>query len=270
MAGRDFTWDDLYQTNDVVVVSESLAEEQWGSHSAALGKRVRGAVGDDIPWREVIGVVGDVHDNGIDRPVPAIVYWPSMLRNFAFLPIRVARDTSFVVRTERAGTRSLIDDAHAAIWAVRPDFPVYRVLTVGDLYDASMERTSFTLVMLGIAGIMALVLGVVGIYGVIAFTVTERTREIGVRKALGAESRTVHWMFVRTGLVLASIGTAIGIVGAFGATRLMTSFLYEVSPLDPLTYALVGVILIVAATLASYFPARRAARADPLIALRSD
>jgi ABC-type antimicrobial peptide transport system permease subunit len=117
---------------------------------------------------------------------------------------------------------------------------------------------------------MALVLGVVGIFGVIAYAATERTREIGVRNALGAQRGKLHWMFVKYGLVLGSIGTMIGVVGAIGATRLMTSLLYEVSPLDPLTYVLVGAIVIAAAGLASYLPARRAAAADPLLALRSD
>jgi ABC-type antimicrobial peptide transport system permease subunit len=144
------------------------------------------------------------------------------------------------------------------------------VRTLGEVYDASMARTSFTLVMLGIAGGMALILGLVGIFGVIAYAATERTREIGVRKALGAQSGKLHWLFVKYGLILGSIGTLIGIVGAIGATRLMTSLLYEVSPLDPLTYVLVGAIVIAAAGLASYLPARRAAAADPLIALRSD
>ena len=270
LVGRDFTWEDLYETRDVVVVSRNMAIELWGSPAAAIGKRVRGAVGENIPWREVVGVVGDVYDDGIDQPVPTIVYWPSMLRNFGFQPIRASRDTAFVVRTDRAATQNFLDEARAAIWAVRPDLPIYAIRTLGEVYDASMARTSFTLVMLGIAGSMALLLGVVGIFGVIAYAATERTREIGVRKALGAQSGKLHWMFVKHGLVLASIGTVVGIVGAIGATRLMTSLLYEVSPLDPLTYVLVGAIVIAAAGLASYLPARRAASADPLIALRSD
>jgi predicted permease len=270
LVGRDFTWDDLYETRDVVVVSRNMAIELWGSPAAAVGKRVRGAVGEDIPWREVVGVVGDVYDDGIDQPVPTIVYWPSMVRDFGFQPIRVSRDTTFVVRTGRAATQSFLDETRAAIWAVRPDLPVYLVRTLGEVYDASMARTSFTLVMLGIAGGMALILGLVGIFGVIAYAATERTREIGVRKALGAQSGKLHWLFVKYGLILGSIGTLIGIVGAIGATRLMTSLLYEVSPLDPLTYVLVGAIVIAAAGLASYLPARRAAAADPLIALRSD
>jgi putative ABC transport system permease protein len=270
LVGRDFTWDDLYEMRDVVVVSRSMAVEQWGSPTAAIGKRIRGAVGEDIPWREVVGVVGDVYDDGIDRPVPTIVYWPSMLRNFAFQPVRVSRDTTLIVRTGRAATQSFLDETHAAVWAVRPDLPVYRVRTLGEVYAASMARTSFTLVMLAIAGSMALILGFVGIYGVIAYTVTERTREIGVRKALGAQSGTLHWMFVKYGLVLGSIGTVIGIVGAIGTTRLLTSLLYEVSPLDPLTYVLVGAIVIVAAVLASYLPARRAATIDPMQTLRAE
>ena len=270
LVGRDFTWDDLYETHDVVVVSRNMAIELWGSPAAAIGKRVRGAVGENIPWREVVGVVGDVYDDGIDQPVPTIVYWPSMVRQFGFQPIRVSRDTAFVIRTGRAATEDFLDEARAAIWAVRPDLPIYLVRTLGDVYDASMTRTSFTLVMLGIAGGMALILGFVGIFGVIAYAATERTREIGVRKALGAQRGTLHWMFVRHGLVLGSIGAVIGIVGAIGATRLMTSLLYEVSPLDPLTYVLVGAIVIAAVVLASYLPARRAAATDPLIALRSE
>ena len=270
LVGRDFTWTDLYETRDVVVVSRNMAIELWGTPEVAIGKRVRGAVGENIPWREVVGVVGDVYDDGVDQPVPTIVYWPNMVRQFALQPVRVSRDTTFVVRTGRAATENFLAEARAAIWAVRPDLPVYRVRTLGDVYDASMARTSFTLVMLGVAGGMALILGFVGIFGVIAYAATERTREIGVRKALGAQRGTLHWMFVRHGLVLGSIGTTIGIVGAIGATRLMTSLLYEVSPLDPLTYVLVAATVIGAVVLASYLPARRAAAADPLIALRSD
>jgi ABC-type antimicrobial peptide transport system permease subunit len=133
-----------------------------------------------------------------------------------------------------------------------------------------MARTSFTLVMLALAGAMALVLGIVGIYGVIAYAVTQRTREIGIRMALGAQSSGLRQMFVRQGLLLAGIGAVIGSGAAAGLTRLMSSLLFGVAALDPLTYAGVAAILIAAAALASYVPARRATRVDPLDALRAE
>jgi ABC-type antimicrobial peptide transport system permease subunit len=147
---------------------------------------------------------------------------------------------------------------------------VFLVRTVQDLYDQSMARTSFTLVLLAIAGAMALVLGVVGIYGVIAYAVTQRTREIGIRMALGAEPGGLQQMFVRHGLLLAGIGALLGLAAAAGLTRLMSSLLFGVKALDPLTYAGVAALLIAAAALASFFPARRATAVDPIEALRAE
>ena len=139
-----------------------------------------------------------------------------------------------------------------------------------DLNRQSMARTSFTLVMLAIAGGMALVLGIIGIYGVISYAVTQRTREIGIRMALGAHAGELQRMFVRHGLILAGVGVAIGAAAAVGLSRLMKSLLFEVSPLDPVTYAAVAVVLVTSAALASYLPARRAAAVDPLDALRAE
>ncbi|PYR61538.1 MAG: multidrug ABC transporter substrate-binding protein, partial [Acidobacteria bacterium] len=137
-------------------------------------------------------------------------------------------------------------------------------------YDASLARTSFTLVMLGIAGGMALLLGVAGIYGVISYSVSQRTREIGIRIALGAQGHAVTRMFVAHGLTLAGVGVTIGLTAAFGIMRLMSSLLFEVSPVDPLTYAMVSLTLIAATVLASYVPAVRATAVDPIEALRSE
>jgi ABC-type antimicrobial peptide transport system permease subunit len=139
-----------------------------------------------------------------------------------------------------------------------------------EIYDASLARTSFTLVMLAIAGGMALLLGVAGIYGVISYSVSQRTREIGIRIALGAQRQAVTRMFVKHGLMLAGIGVAIGLVAAFAAMRLISSLLFEVSAVDPLTYAMVSVTLIGATVLATYVPARRATAVDPSEALRSE
>jgi ABC-type antimicrobial peptide transport system permease subunit len=183
---------------------------------------------------------------------------------------RATRGGVFVVRTKRAATESFLAEARQAIWSVNSSLPVFLVRTVQDLYDQSMARTSFTLVLLAIAGVMALVLGIVGIYGVIAYAVTQRTREIGIRMALGAQAPGLRHMFVRHGLLLAGIGAVIGLSAAAGLTRLMSSLLFGVKALDPLTYAGFAAILIGAAALASYLPARRATRVDPLDALRAE
>ena len=142
--------------------------------------------------------------------------------------------------------------------------------TLQEIYDASLARTSFALVMLGIAGGMALLLGVAGVYGVISYSVSQRTREIGIRVALGAQAQGVTRLFVAHGLTLAGIGVAIGLTAAFGMTRLMSSLLFEVSPVDSLTYAAVSLTLIAATALASYVPALRATAVDPIEALRSE
>ena len=152
---------------------------------------------------------------------------------------------------------------------MNPNLPLANVRTVREIYDRSMARTSFTLVMLGIAAAMALLLGLVGIYGVIAYSVTQRTREIGIRMALGATQDRVRGLFVRHGLVLAGIGVLCGIATAIPLTRLMTALLFEVSPLDPLTYVAVAVLLVASALLATYLPARRAALVEPVEALRA-
>jgi predicted permease len=268
IAGRDFTWTDLYGLRNVAIVSENLARELWGSPTAALGKRIREGMND--PWREVVGVADDVYDNGVNEAAPTIVYWPVLMGPFWNDQVRVNRGGAFVIRTSRAGTETFLADARKAVWSVNPNLPVFLVRTLGDIYDQSMQRTSFTLVMLGIAGGMALVLGIVGIYGVISYAVSQRTREIGIRMALGAEDGALKRMFVRHGLILAAIGVTIGLAAAAGVTRLMSSLLFGVTALDPATYVAVPIMLAAAAMLASYVPARRVVRVDPVEALRAE
>ena len=268
IAGRDFTWTDVYEKRHVAMVSENLAREMWGSPAEALGKQVRSGLND--AWREIVGVVGDVYDNGVDQKAPSFAYWPAMLDHFELETLRVTRYCVLAVRTNRAGMESFVAEARRAIWSVDGNVPVFLVRTMKDVYDESMARTSFTLVLLAIAGAMALVLGVVGIYGVIAYAVTQRTREIGIRMALGAQPAGLQGMFVRQGLVLAAVGAGLGLAAAALLTRLMSSLLFKTTPLDPMTYALVSVLLIPAAALASYFPARRATAVDPVEALRTE
>ena len=268
VAGRDLKWPEVYNRTPVALVSENMARELWGNPQAAIGKRIRATLKDD--WREVIGVVPDLRDNGIDQKAPVIAYWPLLLKNFQASETYAISSVAFVIRTPRAGSAGLLREIQQAVASVNPSLPVADVKTLQSVYDKSLARTSFTLVLLAIAGGMALLLGVIGIYGVISYSVSQRTREIGIRLALGAPIPDVTGMFVRHGLVLSAIGAACGLAAALALTRLMKSLLYDVSPADPLTYAAVSAGLILAAALASYLPARRAAKVDPVEALRAE
>jgi putative ABC transport system permease protein len=268
VAGRDITWDDIYQKLPVAIVSEDLAREYWNTPAGALGKRIRVATTDD--WREIVGVATNVYDDGVSKKPPSAVYWPILMKNFEGGPERVNRYVAFVIRSPRAGSEAFLKEAREAIWSVNPNLPLAEIHTVDYFYTRSMARTTFTLIMLGVAGAMALLLGVVGIYGVIAYSVSQRTREIGIRMALGAQQNVLTNMFVRHGLVLTSIGVAFGLVAAAIAMRLMASLLFQVNPVDPITYGAVSVGLLVTAFLASYLPSRRAAAVDPVDALRAE
>ena len=223
------------------------------------------------PWREVIGVVEDVYDNGVHEPAPAAVYWPTMGEShYRANQVVVDRTVTFAIRSAQAGTEGLLSQVRAAVWSANSSLPLASMRTMQEIYDRSMARTSFTLVMLAIAGAMALVLGVVGIYGVISYAVSQRTREIGIRLALGAQRGELKRMFLRHGLMLAASGMAIGLGAAVGLTRLMSSLLFGVSPLDATTYVTVPILLLTATMLASYLPAERAAALDPAEALKAE
>ena len=266
VAGREITWTEVYDLRPVVVISENLARELWGTPAAAIGRRLRRDGG--MPWHEVIGVVQDVHENGLHQQAPATVYWPSMSAYLIAAPGPSAiRGVTFIVRSDRAATEGFLNQVRQAVWSVSPSLPA-SPRTMQEVYDQSLARTSFTLVMLAIAASMALLLGVVGIYGVISYAVSQRRREIGIRAALGAKRGELKGRFVRHALVLAGIGVVIGLVAAASLTRLMSTVLYGVTPLDPVTYVAVSLVLMIATVLASYVPARRAASVDPVEALR--
>jgi len=268
IAGRDLTWSDTYQKIPVALVSENFAREYWHDANNALGKRVRAASNDD--WREIIGVVADMHDDGVNQDAPTSVYWPIMMDRFEGQKESLRRDIAFTIRSPRAGSEAFLKEVRETVWSVNPNVPLSSVHTLGHFYTESMARTSFTLVMLAVAGGMALLLGIVGIYGVIAYSVSQRTREIGIRMALGAQRKTLIAMFVRHGLLLTGVGIACGLVASFAVMRLMSSLLFNVSPLDPVTYAAVTVGVVVTAYLACYLPSRRAATIDPVDALRAE
>ena len=268
VAGRDFTWDDLYQKLPVAIVSENVAREYWPTPGDALGKRIRVSSKDD--WREIVGVTGDVHDDGVSQKPTKAAYWPLMMNKFESDDLSVRRGVAYAIRSPRAGSEALMTAVRQAVWSVDPNLPLADVHTGEYYYSRSLARTSFTLIMLGVAGAMALLLGVVGIYGVIAYSVSQRTREIGIRMALGAQLPTLTGMFVRQGMLLTGIGVAAGLVVSFLVMRLMSSLLFGVKAMDPITYVAVSVGLAATAFLACYLPSRRAAGVDPVEALRAE
>jgi len=267
VAGRELTWREVYTQRPVVMISENLAKELWGTPAAAIGKHVREF--SFVPWHEVIGVVQDVHETGVQEKTPEIVYWPTLMSDLHGPgPLDAVRVVTFAIRSERAGTESFLNEVRDAVWFVNSNLPLASVRTMQDVYDKSMARTSFTLVMLGIAGAMALALGIIGIYGVMSYTVSQRQREIGIRLALGAARGDVLRMVLEQGARLALVGVAIGIGAGLVLTRLLRHLLFGVSVYDPLTFAAVSSLLLLVASLACYLPARRATLVDPVVAIR--
>jgi predicted permease len=268
VAGRTLTWNDAYQRLPVVVISENLAREFWKTPGEALGKRIRNTPAN--PWREIVGVVGNERDNGLHVPAPTTVYWPMAMDKFWSDPTFVSRNMGYAVRSPRLQSAGFLRELQQAVWSVNANLPVANPRSLAEIRASSMAQTSFALTMLGVAASVALLLGVVGIYGVIAYIAAQRTREIGVRMALGAQASDVRRLFVGHGLKLVAIGLVLGIAAAMALTRLMSTLLFGVGPMDPLTYVAVSFVLGTVALVATYLPARRAARVDPVVALRMD
>jgi predicted permease len=268
VAGRDLSWADTYQKRPVALISENFAREYWGQPANALGKHIRVASTDD--WREIIGVSKDVYYDGVSQKPPSTVYWPLWRANFEGQKEDVRRGVTFVIRSPRAGSSEFMAQVKQAVWSIDGELPLADPRTVGELYTKSMARTSFTLIMLCVAGAMALLLGIVGIYGVISYAVSQRTREIGIRMALGAQRDALTSMFVRQGLLLTGMGAVFGIAAAFATMRFMASILFHVSPMDPFTYLGSTVAVIAIAWIACYLPSRRAAQVNPVNALRAE
>ena len=261
VAGRDLTWADVDDARPVVLVSENFARAIWREPQAALGKRIRVEGDGPRSWREIVGVTQDVYAALYEQP-PTSVYAPMATSDL--------RGIGYVIRTDRAGTESFVNEVRQAVSAVHPDLTVVRIRTMQEIYSDALAPTSFMLVLLAIAGAMALTLSVVGIYGVISYIVSQRTREIGIRLALGAQPPAVKRMFVRYGLAVAAIGVVAGLAAAAAFSRFLSSMLFEVQPLDAPTYVAVLGVLLAAVTLAAYLPARRAAKLDPAETLRAE
>jgi ABC-type antimicrobial peptide transport system permease subunit len=219
---------------------------------------------DQNPWREIVGVVAHERDDGLTRPPTAIVYWPMLSESYRW------RTMAYVVRSSRARTSDFLREIQQAVWSVNPNLPLATVETLDEIQARSMAQTSFVMVMLGIAATVALLLGMVGIYGVIAYAATQRTRETGIRLAIGAQRGDVRRMFLAQGLRLVITGIAGGVAVALALTRMISALLFGVAEVDPITYVGMSVLLGSVALLATYLPARRASRVDPVIALRGD
>ena len=250
-----------------VIVSAAFADRYWKGEQA-VGKRIRMNPAD--PWSTVVGVVRGVRDVGLDQPPAQVVYVPLVSIDGRGMPW-APRDVAFVIRaTGAADPATLSSGVRRALQAVAPSLPVYRMRPVHELLSASVARTTFTLLVLGVAAVVAMAVGAMGIYGVIAYLVSLRTRELGVRLALGATPANVRGLVVRHALVDASLGVAAGLAGAAALTRVLAAMLYDVSPLDPVTLLAASALLLLAALAASWVPARRAAALDPVSALRTE
>ena len=266
LAGRAIEWRDLQRRTDAVMVSENFAREYWKDPHKAIGRRIRPSSA--APWRTIVGVVGDEQDDGLSRPAPSIIYWPMLVEKLWSDDTMIYRTMGYAIRNERQKSPTLLKEIQQAVWSVNPSLPLANVQTLDDIRAETMAQTSFALVMLSIAAGVALLLGVVGIYGVISYIATQRTREIGIRMALGAAQKDVSGLFLRHGLLLSGVGIAIGLAGAAGLTRLMTTMLFGIPPIDVVTFGIVAVLLGATALLATYVPAMRAARIEPSVALR--
>jgi putative ABC transport system permease protein len=261
--GRYFAASDNAQSLPVVIVNETMARQYWPGENV-VGRRFKlgGPEEKDEPWREIVGVVADVRQMGLDEPVKAEMYFPYQQANKVW-----NRPRDLVIRTN-SDTSGLVSAVRQIIREVDPDQPVSNVATMAEVLGTEAAQRRMGMIMLVGFASLALLLASLGIYGVLAYFVTQHTNEIGVRQALGATPRNILFLVLRKGMGLTFVGVAIGLAAAFALTRLMSSLLFGVTAADPLTFATVPLVLVGVALLACYIPARRATKVDPLVALR--
>jgi putative ABC transport system permease protein len=265
--GRVPTWSDVSQGTGAVVVSKAFADRTWPGQDP-IGKEVRpNGVGD--PYYKVVGVTGDVLTRGLDQQPSEIVYYPLVAIEGAPL-WGPTTSVTVALRTRASDPLSLATAARQVVASLDREVPVSAVQTMETIVAHSREKTTFAMLLLAVAGGMALVLSAVGIYGVISYTVNQRRSEIGVRMALGAQPAQVGRMVVTQSLRVAAVGIVIGLGAALATTRVMQSLLFNVSPTDPVTLGSVAVLLALLGALAAYAPARRATKVDPVEVLRRE
>ena len=257
--GRFLNEADTETSAPVAVVDETLAQTYWPNDDP-IGKRLRrGGMMSKAPWMTVVGVVGHVRYRTLTAPSRVEVYWPEAQNP----------DSSLGVAIRTSGNpMNVAPEVEKLVQAIDSDQPVYRVATMQELMADSVAERRLAMILLAIFAGLAVLLAAVGTYGVLAYSVSRRTQEIGLRMALGARREDVLRMIGKEGLVLTGAGVAIGVVAALGLTRLMTSMLFDVRPADPMTFVAVSLLLAVVALVSSYLPARRAAKVEPMKALR--
>jgi predicted permease len=257
--GRFFTDGDNRQAPQVVIIDEAFAQRYFDNRDA-LGQRIkRGGPKSEAPWMSIVGVVGNIKSDGFDRPDQPHLYVPIFQNPAYAMAVYLRTDISPL---------SLTQSLREQVRAVDRDLPVFGEQTMEQVVADSVSRRKFTVQVVGLFGILALLLAAVGIYGVIAYSVTQRTREIGIRVALGASRSSILRWVLKQGMVLTMAGVAIGLIGAFALTRLLRTLLFGIGPTDIATYAALAILLTIVALIACYIPARRATKVDPLVALR--
>jgi predicted permease len=259
--GRWFNEPDTPTSQKVTIIDEYFAEQYW-PHEDPLGKRIRtGGLDSKEPWITIVGVAGRIKQDALDSDPRIAFYMPHS---------QYTTSAMNVVLRSNVAPATLTSAIKKELRAVDPDLPIYNVRTMEDRVRDSLARRRFSMVMLGLFAFLALAIATIGIYGVMAYMVSQGTREIGIRLALGATPAHILRLVVRQGMVLAAVGVGIGLIGAFALTRLMGSLLFGVQSTDPLTFVVIAMLLAVIALLASYIPARRAARIDPMVSLRCE
>ncbi|MEP6918509.1 MAG: FtsX-like permease family protein, partial [Acidobacteriota bacterium] len=267
LAGREFTARDTADAPDVAIISERIVREYFpDGANAALGRRVRlGIFSADGDWLTVVGVVADIRQQGLDQDVKPMIYAPfQQERATPFL----LRFVSFVARTSTPA--SVVEGIRAEIRRAAPDLPIAGMATMDEAVAASVAAPRFRTVLLGLFATAATLIATCGIYGLMAFAVTQRRREIGVRMALGATGPDVLRLVLTRALRIVAVGLIVGLAGAAGVTRVLQTFLFGVTPTDPLVFTAVTLLLLAVALIAAWLPARRATRIDPWAALRAE
>jgi putative ABC transport system permease protein len=261
--GRYFAAADRADAAKVAIVNVTLARHYWPNENP-IGKRLRtgGPERPKNPWMEVVGVVGDIKYSGLDAGPEMVLYQPSQQAAWPSMYL--------VLRTSSAlnNPRTLASSAQEAVWSLDEDLPVAHIRTMEQLLSESVGQPRFRTLLIEIFALVAVSLATVGIYGVLAYSVTQRKHEIGIRMAMGANRVDVLWLVIGQGMLLTLIGIAIGVIAALTLTRFLSTLLYVIRPMDPATFLIVPLLLAAVALLACYIPARRAMRLDPIVALR--
>ena len=260
LQGRSFSAQDTPDSMPVIIVNQTFVQKHWAGEDNHLGKRIKiGDADSDNPWRTVVGIVSDVQHRNVQTPPRAEIFLPNA---------QIGRRGMILVARTENDPLQVAAAARKAVWAVDPNLPVYRVNSVRGIIEERQSGDRALAEIMGGVAILALVLAAVGIYGVIAFSVSERTQEFGIRMALGAGTRDILRMVLRQGFFLVGIGLIFGMLGAFGTMQVLQSIIFGVSSGDPVTYVALPLLLLAVALFASYLPARRATRVDPMVALR--